>query len=128
MVLTNSILDWQTHAGHEWIRSNSLDLATTDSSKEIQVLLGFDATILSAPTNGWDTVTAVDVVDNWNLLQTEPQQMKMFGAKSGQSDTYFFRTREAGMGILQITGFSENPSGVKIRYKLVQNSTSTNSQ
>ena len=25
------------------------------------------------------------------------------------------------MGLLQITGFTENPRGVKIRYKLVQN-------
>lgn len=34
--------------------------------------------------------------------------------------TYVFKTREGGMGILQITGFTENPRGVKIRYKLVQ--------
>ena len=127
-VLTNSILDWQTRAGHEWIRSNSLDLATTDSSKEIQVLLGFDAIILAAPTNGWDTLTPIDVAYHWNLLQDQPMQMKMFGAKSGQSDTYFFRTREGGVGLLQITGFTEDPRGVRLRYKLVQNSTSTNSQ
>jgi predicted Ser/Thr protein kinase len=36
--------------------------------------------------------------------------------------TYVFKTREGGMGILQITGFSENPRSVNIRYKLVQNS------
>jgi len=35
--------------------------------------------------------------------------------------TYIFHTREGGAGILQITGFTENPRGVKIRYKLVQN-------
>ena len=37
-----------------------------------------------------------------------------------QSATWFFKTREGGMGILQITGFTDNPRGVKIRYKLVQ--------
>lgn len=31
-----------------------------------------------------------------------------------------FQTREGGMGILQIVGFTENPKGVKIRYKMVQ--------
>jgi len=31
-----------------------------------------------------------------------------------------FKTREGGMGILQITGFTDNPRGVKLRYKLVQ--------
>jgi hypothetical protein len=41
-----------------------------------------------------------------------------------QSATWFFKTREGGMGILQITGFTDNPRGVKIRYKLVQPSAS----
>ncbi len=34
--------------------------------------------------------------------------------------TWVFRTREGGLGLLQITGFTENPRGVKLRYKLVQ--------
>jgi hypothetical protein len=34
--------------------------------------------------------------------------------------TMFFRTREGGLGILQITGQGKNPLGVKIRYKLVE--------
>ena len=38
---------------------------------------------------------------------------------------YGFQTREGGRGLLQITGFTENPRGVKIRYKLVQNHVST---
>jgi hypothetical protein len=42
-----------------------------------------------------------------------------------QSAMWFFKTREGGMGILQITGFTENPPGVKIRYKLVQQSTNS---
>ncbi len=39
---------------------------------------------------------------------------------NNQLETYEFQTREGGTGILQITGFTENPRGVKIRYKLVQ--------
>jgi hypothetical protein len=34
-------------------------------------------------------------------------------------NTYLFKTREGGRGILQITGFTETPPAVKIRYKLV---------
>ena len=41
-----------------------------------------------------------------------------------QSVTYYFRTREGTSGLLQITGFTDNPRGVKIRYKLVQNGNS----
>ncbi len=33
---------------------------------------------------------------------------------------YKFKTREGGIGILQIVGFTEKPKGVKIRYKMVQ--------
>jgi tetratricopeptide (TPR) repeat protein len=36
-----------------------------------------------------------------------------------QSALWFFKTREGGMGLLQITGFTDNPRGVKLRYKLV---------
>jgi len=34
--------------------------------------------------------------------------------------TYGFQTREGSIGLLQITGFTDNPPGVKIRYKLVK--------
>jgi hypothetical protein len=37
-----------------------------------------------------------------------------------QSVTWFFKTREGGTGLLQVTGFTENPRGVKLRYRLVK--------
>ncbi|MFM2294951.1 MAG: hypothetical protein RLZZ350_1364, partial [Verrucomicrobiota bacterium] len=37
-----------------------------------------------------------------------------------QPETYEFQTREGAQGVLQILGFTENPRGVKLRYKLVQ--------
>jgi len=43
----------------------------------------------------------------------------------GTMPAYWFETRDGLKGILQITGFTENPRGVKIRYKLVQNSVTT---
>src|SRR5205085_1213506 len=39
--------------------------------------------------------------------------------------TYGFTTRAGGVGILQITGFADNPRGMKVRYKLVQKAQST---
>jgi serine/threonine-protein kinase len=35
--------------------------------------------------------------------------------------TFGFRTHSGDLGLLQITGFTENPRTIKIRYKLVQN-------
>jgi hypothetical protein len=40
-------------------------------------------------------------------------------ARSKLPVTYVFQTREGGQGLLQITGFTDNPRGVKIRYELV---------
>jgi len=40
--------------------------------------------------------------------------------------TFVFETRTGIHGLLQITGFTDNPRGVKIRYKLVQNGNASN--
>ena len=37
-----------------------------------------------------------------------------------QSVTWFFKTREGAMGILQLVSFTNDPPSAKIRYKLVQ--------
>ena len=107
-VLTNFSLDLGSRSGYEWIRTNGLDVVAAESAKHFPGLLGLDIIIAPAPTNGWDTVTAADVVNNWSLLQEEPQQKKFFGAMPGQTDTFFFQTREGGKGILQILGFADN--------------------
>ena len=36
------------------------------------------------------------------------------------NDLCYFRTRSGTLGLMQITGFTENPRGVRLRYKLVQ--------
>jgi len=45
---------------------------------------------------------------------------RMFG-KGALPATYFFKTRDGGMGVLQILGFTVgDPRGVKVRYKMLQ--------
>ena len=97
-------------------------MVPAESAKHLPCCLAVDMIIAPAPTNGWDIVTAADVIHNWPLLQEEPRQMQVLAASPGQTDTFFFQTREGGKGILQILGFAENTSNVKVRYKLVQNS------
>ena len=41
--------------------------------------------------------------------------------------TFVFETHSGFKGLLQITGFTNNPRGVKIRYKLVQNGNASKS-
>lgn len=123
--LTNSTLDWKSSEGHEWILTNGLDVVTTDSSANMPVLLAIDLKLVPVPTNCWDTVTAADVVQNWTLMEQLPRQEHIFGAAPGRSNNFFFQTREGGRGMLEILGFTDNPPGVKIRYKLVQNSSTS---
>jgi predicted Ser/Thr protein kinase len=123
-VLTSAKIDWESHTGYEWIRTNGLDVVASESAKHFPVLLGFDTIIAPAPTNGWDILTPADVANNWTLLQAEPRQDQFLGALPGQTDTFIFQTREGGKGILQILGFADNPPGVKIRYKLAQTKSS----
>ena len=120
-VLTTTSMNWMSRAGQEWIRTNGLDVVVTLNDKTLPLLMGFDMIIAKAPTNGWDIATPADVVQLWNFQQEAPRQEQVFGASPGQSDTFFFQTREGRKGVLQILGFAENPHGVKIRYKLVQN-------
>jgi hypothetical protein len=119
-ILTNASLDWQSRAGSKWLRTNGLDLVTTESSKHVPMLLGLDLILARLPTNGWDLVTAADVIHNWTLLRQEHRQEQILGALPDGSDAFLFQTREGGSGILQLTGLSENPRGVEIRYKLVK--------
>jgi hypothetical protein len=70
----------------------------------------------------------------WELPVTEITERfgsSKWGAKSRQgrqelevaSNTYVFRTREGGLGMLQFETIPVHPYGVKIRYKLVQHGT-----
>jgi hypothetical protein len=63
-------------------------------------------------------------------LPTNAEEVLTFppGPSSSSNSLCIFRTRAGGMGILQITGSTENPSGAKIRYKLVRGSTKLEQQ
>jgi hypothetical protein len=70
-------------------------------------------------------ITTVKKGDNRIYTSAQRLHSRYAGTKvneltRAQSSMWYFKTREDGMGILQITGFTENPRGAKIRYKLVQ--------
>ena len=103
---------------------------------------GMDAIAVVSPTNNglsgiqmrevrevdssdWETWTAQQVSElAAGSTAKPPPSRRLLGAYPSPS-SYLFQTREGGIGLLQITDFTENPPGVKLRYKLVRNSTST---
>jgi hypothetical protein len=108
------------------------------------VPLGTDGLVVFCPVHV-DGRDVMDIGDGWEkrispawLLWKLYYQEKMYAAERPEptnayevltftpenhrtsQDLCLFRTRSGKMGILQITGFTDNPRGVKIRYKLVQ--------
>jgi len=114
--------DRETHA---WIRDHHLDLVGVVERGQIAVLC-CDMAVLPVATNLWSDAGATDMATNHALAQMEPNKITAISPAVDQTDTYFFRTREGGLGILQILGQTDNPPGVKIRYKLVQDGDAAN--
>jgi len=104
---------------HSWVRASQLDVIGVIEHGQIAVLC-FDTVVMPAVSNDWATVTAQNLVTNWNLAQLEPNKITGISPMTDKTDTWLFRTREGGRGLLQILGQSHDPLGVKVRYKLVQ--------
>ena len=68
--------------------------------------------------NAWTELTADTLETMWPKRFNDPET-RLFGAQL-LPEAFMFKTREGTLGLGQITGFTDNPPGVKIRYKLVQ--------
>jgi serine/threonine protein kinase len=115
---------WQadTDAQKRWMQTNGVDALCV--VPKVGGLVCLDMKSLSVPPQSWDEIPAniLDQLEHGARRDTEL-------TASIDSDwqfppTWLFQTREGGMGILQITGFTNNPRGVKIRYKLIQKTSS----
>jgi beta-lactamase regulating signal transducer with metallopeptidase domain/HEAT repeat protein len=112
---------------HKWVRDNGLDLLGV-FEKEQFGLLAFDMAVLPVKNTDWERLTAEEVVANWSLAQMEANKITPMTPMEApdRPATYLFRTRENGIGILQIVDFTDNPKGVKIQYKIVEGTGSEN--
>jgi len=56
------------------------------------------------------------------MLAEEPGRLHSATMRAAKNSTpaFIFQTRQGRVGILQILAFTENPRGIKLRYKLVQ--------
>jgi len=54
------------------------------------------------------------------LTNVPPKSANENKVQKDKNVSFLFKTREGGLGIIQIAGFTDNPKGVKIRYKMVQ--------
>ncbi len=94
-----------------------------DRQKDVTVLMGINGVVAQESRDDqWDAITNLQAVDAISKKFSNPGVMQAAIEHGGPPQTFLFKSAAGKIGVLQITGFTENPRGVKIRYKLVENS------
>jgi hypothetical protein len=109
------VLDWTKRTGAD-------AMFLSPQSADTMGLRALDMAVIETNALAWDGCTpgAIITALRGQSHLGEWKLMPMLSPRVGLPGTYLFKTREGGAGLLQIIGFTENPRGVKIRYKLVQ--------
>jgi hypothetical protein len=93
------------------------------------VLLGMSGTVLywvrASLGDQWENLTDTNGLATVRHNTTSDGVIQSIDCPDQLPQTVFFKTGAGRLGLLQITGFDENPRGVKIRYKLVQNTSAS---
>ncbi len=102
-----------------WFAEKGID-AGCETNEDVRGLFCVDLVAIPVLNDRWETISAKSLSKDEVLQQAKPGTLAFMGGKGELPITYQFKTREGGIGILQIIGFSDSPKGVKIRYKMVQ--------
>ena len=109
----------------QWAKDNGADAVGWVAGDNPR-LAGIGMAAVPVPAGAWNTVTAKQIAEETANIgpsdQTHPLIIQpVQTALPDLPVVWLFKTRDGSYGVLQITGFTGNPRGVKIRYKLVQN-------
>ena len=107
-------------AAFTWLTDHGID-AMAEPGKGVEGLIGFSLRASPVAKGMWDQATPEDVRALISKQTDEAARRIVLSGSGGLPKTFAFQTREGGRGILQITAITENPRGVKLRYKLVEN-------
>ena len=100
-----------------WMLENGID-ATGDTDPDIKGLIATSGMVaIPIPADSWETSTPADL--RQKVAPLEPSTATAISGKGGLPSTFAFKTRDNGIGILQIVEFTEPRKGVRIRYKLL---------
>jgi serine/threonine protein kinase len=83
------------------------------------VLTGFDLVTVIAPAQCWEELTPAQAARRLELEPRVSFTTISYGNGSALPETCVFKTREGGIGILQVTDLVSNPPGLKVRYKFL---------
>jgi serine/threonine-protein kinase len=106
-----------------WGKQHGIDLIVVGKGGAKWQLGGWQTTLARVTEVRWKSATVrqlAEVLDSAEMQETNGLSFVDVRSDGELPLTFAFKTRSVRMGILQITGFTANPPGVKIRYKLVQ--------
>ncbi|HUS71873.1 MAG TPA: hypothetical protein VMY06_02320 [Sedimentisphaerales bacterium] len=112
------------HHRVEWAKKTGADAAVRYSTGggTLVMLWSYDVAAKKVEPYNWQDLRAEQVVQYLSKATHFVEEDLGHGhlRQEPPDTTHIFRTREGGVGIIQIAGFTNNPKGVKIRYKMVQ--------
>jgi hypothetical protein len=94
--------------------------ADTADSAPVPIVFFYDAVVVPAESNSWESATAPLVRLRWELMTDEPESESTFPVMPEGPDTFYLRTRDDTYCVMQVLGFSDQPRGIRIRYKVFQ--------
>jgi hypothetical protein len=106
--------------GYAWMVEQGVD-ANAQEKTTGQKLWGRGSVFTEVVPEHWDTITAEQVIRAIGIGHLNGQATVR--SPDAVPATFLFKTREGGMGVLQIVGFTDEadgPRGVDIRYKMVK--------
>jgi len=106
----------------KWIVPNGID-AMGETKTAVKGLLGMDmvAIPIAGPADKLPEISEARLSSVF--VDSVPGRPVHISGKGDLPATYLFQTREGTRGVLQIVGFSNEPRGVKLRYKLLAKKT-----
>jgi len=103
-----------------WLQQTGVDAEGSVGGRgNIKGLACFDMIVIPVDKASWSDPVKASYFEQF-ITWGKPGSPVFMSGKGKLPVTYLFKTREGGMGLLQITGFTDSPKGVKIRYKMEQ--------
>jgi len=115
-----------------WLKTSGGDLLGCDLEHGATLLFcGTTPAAVINPFLAFDEMTPDRLINHFSVGKPEPvkanvfkgvpvQRVRLHEEPYNKANLIFFQTQAGGLGVMQFVDFTDNPRGVKIRYKLVQ--------